>query len=103
MAIPQYTTPTVSLVFDDDSIDLTAARNVYVTFKYGSQTLTKTGSDLTLTANQIDVYLSQSETGKFGKYFVELQANWTDAFGNRVASNIAKIDISDQLLKEVIE
>ena len=100
--IPRGTTPTFTLTFDAD-IDLTAAANVYVTFRSPTALITKTGEDLQVQEKQIDVYLSQAETLQFAEGKIEVQANWTTATGGRVASEIAYYDISRQLLLEVIE
>lgn len=103
MSFPQYTTPTVSLTFTDEDLDLTAATNVYVTFKSSKTEITKTGTDLTVAEKQIDVKLSQAETGSLGTGGIQIQANWTDATGGRAASNIVTYDISKQLLQRVVE
>lgn len=103
MSVPQYTTPTFTLTFNEPQLDLTQAKNVYVTFKApGDSVLTKSGSALSVTAKTIDVYLTQEETGKFKPGSVEIQANWIDANGGRAASTIVTTTISEQLLKKVI-
>lgn len=42
MSIPRATTPTISFTFADQTIDLTQATNVYVTFRSGMKKITKT-------------------------------------------------------------
>ena len=103
MSVPQYTTPTFSLKFSEQDLDLTQASNVYVTFQSGDYTLTKTGDFLTVQAKQIDVYLSQEETSRFKPCMVKIQANWTTYYGDRAASNVVSYQISEQLLKRVVE
>ena len=103
MAVPQYTTPTFTLTFTDQGLDLTQAHNVYVTFKAKMGSLTKTGSDLTVTAKTISVYLTQKETSKFTPGEIEIQANWTTSNGDRAASNVVKYPIDKQLLTAVVE
>ena len=102
MGVPAWTTPTFTLTFQESALDLTTATNVYVTFNAGFVTITKTGEELTVSEKQIVVSLSQEECGKFGETAVDIQANWTDASGQRCASEVAKTDISKQLLKKVI-
>ena len=102
MSIAQWTTPTFSLKFTEQALDLTQAENVYVTFKKGGYILTKSGEALTVSEKQIDVYLSQEECGGFAVGAVEIQANWTDRAGNRCASEVATTEISEQLLKKVV-
>ena len=103
MSFPQYTTTTLTLTFSEEHLDLTAAANVYVTFRSQHGTITKTGNDLTVAEKQIGVHLSQSDTGGFCPGSVQIQANWTDPAGNRVASEIVRYDISAQLLQRVVE
>ena len=102
MGVPQYTTPTFILTFDEEGLDLTEAQNVYVTFTSGNTSITKTGEDLTVEAKAISVYLNQGETGRFRQGDVEIQANWTEANGERAASEIEYYQISGQLLKRVV-
>ena len=102
MSVPQYTTPTFTLTFTQQGLDLTAAHNVYVTFKCGGYTLTKTGNDLTVAEKSIGVHLTQKETARFAK-FIKIQANWTTQNGDRAASNVVDYQIDEQLLTAVIE
>ena len=102
MSVPQYTTPTFTLTFGDELLDLTEASNVYVTFRSRGCTITKSGQDLTVEEKTISVFLSQEETGMFLPGIVEIQANWTIG-ENRAASNIVATTISEQLLRRVVE
>lgn len=92
------TTPTFSLKIRDESVDLTEALNVYVTFTQLSKVLTKSGEDLVVTPHQVDVYLSQAETLEFTVGDVEVQLNYTYAGGQRAASRIAMIRIDKNLI-----
>lgn len=102
MGVPQYTTPTFTLTFTEQNLDLTQAQAVYVTFKSGEYELTKTGEDLDVGEKTIGVYLHQAETGSFKTGNVKIQANWTTSSGDRAASEIVTYNITDQLLKGVI-
>ena len=102
MGVPQWTTPTFTLQFTEEDLDLTQAENVYVTFKSGGYSITKTGEALDVSEKQIDVYLTQEECGGFAVGSVEVQANWTDGAGDRCASYVAEVEITKQLLKRVI-
>ena len=102
MGVPAWTTPTFTLTFQEPALDLTTATNVYVTFNAGFVTITKTGEELTVSEKQIVVSLSQEECGKFGETAVNIQANWTDASGQRCASDVSNVDITKQLLKKVV-
>lgn len=115
MSIPRGTTPTFELSLE--GVDLTAANNVYVTFVqdnpagYNKSTVTKTGEDIevrketqqTDTVSYVSVYMTQSEMLGFGVGRVSIQVNWTYADGSRAASEIASIDLTANLLPEVIE
>lgn len=103
MSIPRGTTPTFTLTFTEQGLDLTAAANVYVTFTQGIKTITKTGADLEVGEKTIAVYLSQAETLMFSVGKVEIQANWTTQAGNRAASDIVEYDFTKQLLQRVVE
>lgn len=103
MSVPRGTTPTFQLIFTKEGLDLTEAHNVYVTFKSGVYTITKSGEDLTVGEKNIGVYLEQDETLKFSTPYIEIQANWTTVTGNRAASEVVEYPISKQLLLKVIE
>ena len=103
MSVARGTTPTYILTFTEESLDLTEANNVYVTFRKGAKILTKTGSDIEVSAQQIEVYLNQKETLSFSQGDVEVQVNWTLAGGKRAASEVVTIPLSRQLLEKVIE
>ena len=102
MGVPAWTTPTFTLSFQEPALDLTTAANVYVTFNAGFVTITKTGEELTVSEKQIIVTLTQQECGMFGEATVDIQANWTDASGQRCASDVSHADITKQLLKKVV-
>ena len=102
MNVTQFTTPTFTLVFTDDELDLTQAQNVYVTFRAPNACITKTGTDLTVSEKQISVFLDQYETGQLSDN-VEVQANWTLPSGMRAASVISSVYIDRNLLRRVVE
>ena len=103
MSVPSFTTPTFTFTFAEQGLDLTQARNVFVTFKSKGYAVTKTGADLTIAEKSITVSLSQNETSRFQVGEVEIQANWTTPGGGRAASEVVTYDISKQLLLKVIE
>lgn len=99
----QGTTPTFVLTLPD-TVDLTEAQNVYVTFTQGSQnTLTKTGDDLAVSEHQIEIYMLQKDTLRFRDGTVMIQANWTYSGGQRAATDVVKIEWDENLLKKVVE
>ena len=96
------TTPTFRLYLNDEYVDLTQAVNVYVSFKQKDTLITKTGEDLDITENEVDVYLSQAETLKFIKGDAEIQLNWTYLDGRRACSNIITIEVDINLIGDVL-
>lgn len=102
MGVPRFTTPTITLTFTEQALDFTQADHVYVTFRSGYKELTLSDDNLSVSEKTISVRLTQAQTGTFGQGFVEVQVNWTIA-SNRFASEVATIDLSKQLLAEVVE
>lgn len=106
MAIRRYTSPTQELIIEN--LDLSSA-DIYVTYRQGSVSMTFSGDDIEVslitdndrTDTLIQVYLSQSETAKFGLGDVSVQVNWI-IDGQRDATSIVKFDITNNLLEEVI-
>ena len=102
------TTPTFILTLPSD-IDQTEATNIYVTFAQPSQdrqemdfSLTKTGEDLEVDKNVVNVYLTQEDTLHFisGRK-VLIQMNWIFGDGTRAASEIASVIVRPNLIPEV--
>ena len=96
------TTPTFELKITDNTVDLTQATNVYATFAQWGKTITKTGEDIDVSAQQVDVYFSQADSLSFSSGTIEIQLNWTYTDGSRAATNIIKVVIGDNLLPEVL-
>ena len=100
------TTPTFTLTLPE-SVDLTAATGVYVTFakKDGTDLLQKTGEDLDIQTNVISVFLTQEETLAFPTGGVLLQVNWTYREGGlskRACSEVKLINLQRNLEDEVL-
>lgn len=98
----QGTTPTFTLTVPA-TVDLTTTSNVYVTFSQGNKELTKTGSSIVVSAQSVDVYLTQEETLMFLPGTVRIQLNWTFSGGQRACSNIRTILVDANLITEVLE
>lgn len=103
MGILRGTTPTVILLFNEPTLDLTNANNVYVTFSSNLKSVTKSGDSLTIEPNRISVYLSQKDTLGFDLDNVEIQANWTYSDHMRSGSTIEKIAVDRNLLMKEVE
>ena len=99
------TTPTFTLALPEE-VDLTQAQNIYVTFEKGKKELRKTGGSLTVTAHQIEVFLTQEETLAFPAGEVALQVNWTyvdSGVKKRAATEIVKVSVRTNLEDTVLE
>lgn len=102
------TTPTFKLTVNDESIDFTQAANVYATFQQLDTLITKTGEDLDISANEVDVYLTQEETLKFrampfGISELKIQLNWTYSDGKRASTLIKTVNVKENLLNKVLQ
>ena len=103
-----YTTPTLHLTVED--IDITA-HEVYVSLEQGRTEVTKTGSDLSMTAETeqghtntyIDVMLTQEESASFnwGRP-CDVQVNWITASDIRAATFIETIPVMRNLMDKVV-
>lgn len=103
MSIPRGTTPTFQLIFPTD-VDLSLTRNMYVTFKTRNMKvpITKSGADISISGRIVYVTLTQEESLQFLEGDLEIQANWTTLWNERMATEIYIYPISKQLLLEVI-
>lgn len=98
------TTPTFRLMLSDETVDLTQANKVYAAFRQGCFLLRKQDDDITVSANEVDVYLSQTETLQFKPGAnIEVQLNWTYADGRRACSNIIRVPVTDNLIGSELE
>jgi hypothetical protein len=89
-------------------VDLTGAK-VYVTIKQGQRKIQKTEADVVSVYNSesrkttLTVTLTQEETGAFlAEKSATIQVNWIFADGTRDATDTKKIDVSENLITEVI-
>lgn len=104
-----FTTPTIALTIK--GADITSCQ-AYVTLKQGSRKLTKSRTDLTMTAvtvgertdTRISFALTQAESASFNyNLSAKVQVNWISQAGVRGATNIKRVEIMANLLDEVIE
>lgn len=94
------TTPTFLLTLPQ-SVNLEFAKNVYFTISQGKD-LTITKTDLEIHENEVSVYFSQEETLRFAAGTVRIQLNWTYPTGERACSEIVNVNVTDNLLGEVV-
>lgn len=99
------TTPTFTLkVTDDETLDFTSVEQIYFTIKQGSVSYTKTGEDVVIIdEHTITVTFTQEETLSF-RYNLqaEIQLNWIYENGARAATKIKTINLSKNLIREVL-
>lgn len=107
------TTPTYTFTIQSQTLDLTEAQNVYVTFEQtrsGKTThIEKTGEDLVVEAKKVSVFLSQEESLKLHEQAAaEVQINWTyldpldPTIVRRAATVVKTIPILKQLMGRVV-
>lgn len=104
----RYTTPTFEFRIKSDIIDLNDARNIYVTFYQGGKGITIDEEQLSIESpNSIKVWMDQETSSELYPGVAEVQINWTylDSNGRlqRVATKIRRVDISKNLLEEVVD
>lgn len=102
----RFTTPSIPMTVP---VDVTGA-DIYVTIKQGPKKLQKTGEDVVSVYDSesgkttLTVTLTQEETGAFlAEKSATIQVNWIFSDGTRDATNIKKIEVSENLLSEVIQ
>ncbi|MBQ2452333.1 MAG: hypothetical protein II276_02615 [Bacteroidales bacterium] len=98
----QATTPTFVLTLPND-VDPSDFANIYFTLRQKNVLIEKTGTDLTIDGQTVSVYLSQAETLQLVSGAAQIQLNWTYANGSRACSNIVSVQVTENLLKEVVE
>lgn len=100
------TTPTYTFKLPD-SVDISQASDVYVTFTDTNKKVifTKSGSDLNIGPHTVSVFLTQEETFSFPDY-VLFQLNWIyeeDGETKRACTKEGSIETKPNLLNEVLE
>lgn len=100
------TTPTYTFLMPE-GVDLTQADSIYVTFCKTDDTLimTKTGDDLEVSEEKVEVFLTQEETLAFPNDNVQVQLNWIYQNGGktkRACSKKMTIVAEKNLIDEVI-
>ena len=98
----QATTPTFVLTLPD-TVDLSQAANIYFSLRQKNVIIEKSNDDLTVDGQTVSVYLSQAETLQLVSGAAQIQLNWTYANGSRACSNIVSVQVTENLLKEVVE
>lgn len=101
------TTPTAVFTFPE-SIDMTQASAVYVTFAdMRSQTiLTKETEELTISEHEVRAELTQEETLQFQTKQFQVQINWLYEENGKIKRACSKIvtgEMGDNLIPEVLE
>lgn len=103
----QGVTPTFTFKAPEE-VDLSLASKIWVTFSTMDERelLTKAGSDLVITGNSAEAYLTQEETLKLPIGDIKVQLNWLYQEGNRTkraCSNKLIINIDSNLKREVLD
>lgn len=97
----QGLTPTI-IVRVPETIDLTEAANIYVSFMQSNRLLMKKTEGFVVEAHEVDIYLTQEETLLFKPGTASMQVNWTYSTGQRGATRWLGIHIDANQLPEVL-
>lgn len=97
----QATTPTFILTLPE-TVDLSLASHIAFSLVQGRAKIKKFDSELVVDGQTVSVYLTQEDTLKFVSGSAKLQLNWSYADGSRACSNIVELNVSPNLLPEVI-
>lgn len=95
----QGLTPTI--IVRETAVDLTEAAHLYPSIKQGSFVLRPESFEVS--ANEVDIYLSQADTLQLSPGSAEIQINWTYADGQRGAIYPKPISIGANHLPEELE
>lgn len=98
----QATTPTFILTLPN-SVDLSQAENVYFTLRQNNVSIQKSTNDLMIEGQTVSVFLSQLDTLQLTAGTAQMQLNWTYENGSRACSNIVSVNVTENLLKAVVE
>lgn len=100
------TTPTFTLTIPNKgNLNLNDAEKIYFTIRQGSLVITKTGENVNIIdEHTVQVSFTQQETLQF-RYNApaKIQLNWIYINGARAASKIRTIQLSENLIHEVLE
>lgn len=96
----QGTTPTLVLTVGEEQLDDCTC---YVTLRQSVKKITKSGSELVVSGNEIAVRLTQQDTLSLMPGRCEIQVRWIDASGNAGETDKEEIEVTEALLKEIIE
>lgn len=99
-------TPTYNFKLKDEyteSVDLTLANHVYVTFEQGKVELRKQDTDLGITSTTITLHLTQKETLSFKKGSLDIEINVTYDDGGRAISQTYKDEVLQSVEDRVLE
>ena len=98
----QATTPTFILTLPN-SVDLSQTENVYFTLRQNNVSIQKSTDDLVIEGQTVSVFLSQLDTLQLTAGTAQMQLNWTYNNGSRACSNIVSVNVTENLLKAVVE
>jgi hypothetical protein len=105
MGFPRGTTPTLKLKLPE-KFDLELAKSVYATFTLvNGEAIIKDSIDgsVTVEKNIAQVTLTQEETFKMVLGKIKVQLNWMYDDGKRWATKVKTVDVTEQLLKEILD
>lgn len=97
-----YTYSDTVLTFTIPGLNIQTATNPHVTFKQKFREALDVTELNVIDDHTFTIRLSQEQTARFKEGIVEVQFNFFNSAGNRQPSSKAKLEVKDNLLKQVI-
>lgn len=98
----QATTPTFVFTLPN-SVDTGDMAHVYYSLVQNKVDIEKSDTEITIDGQKVSVTLTQADTVRLIPGTAKMQLNWTYSDGTRACSQIVAINITENLLREVVE
>lgn len=100
--IKQCLTPTITFELPE-SVDTSLFQNIYFALRQRSVLIIRTGENIEVDGQNINVFLPQEETVKISKGKAEISLDWTYQNGLRGGTETIEISVDENLIGRVLE
>lgn len=100
--IKQCLTPTITFELPED-VDTSLFQNIYFALRQRNVLIIRTGENIEVDGQNINVFLPQTETVKIRKGKAEISLDWTYPNGLRGGTETIGISTEDNLIGRVLE
>jgi hypothetical protein len=100
--IKQGLTPTITFELPED-VDTSLFHNIYFALRQRSVLIIRTGENITVDGQNINVFLPQEETVKIRSGRASISLDWTYPNGLRGGTETEEIECEDNLIGRVLE